>query len=478
MDSRLSYARLPTWQKGFNQALQGTDLHTIPPTSRYAQSNFEFELPQHVTLLFGPMSGFLVKGTFESKESPSADDSTFTKLGEGCGREVALIPNWFEHLISDIKVFHGNSPIQLHDVPRNADPFLNTYLYSHMSSDLKDYLFPEPHNPGRCVGLTSKDWSFTDDTSVWRKYAKEALEKGEITFRHLPAFLFPFYQEPNLCMSGKYPSALPMQALGRMTVNLGFKDESQHIFLKAEGNLKVYRFSIHSVRLVVEEARLNLAFEKKFLNRKEPLIYQGISRIGTFENINAGLLNYKCTLNNVPYPEGVFVCAIPQKAMGQDFKWSANNTNVFMPHNVECVTIDFQNKPLAMKSPCYGDFRQHMMGIKQLQDYYNHPPFGIFQDKGKINFQDLIEGGDSTIYPHLYFNLTPSGNETRIIPVGDDGQILTKSVDLQIRLDFKTGGATTGAVYLIYIFYSDASIKFDMKMRQFTAIYKRTAFDD
>lgn len=51
MDNRLTYAKMPTWQKGFNQALHGTELHTIPPSSTDAQLNYEFELPGNAMLL-------------------------------------------------------------------------------------------------------------------------------------------------------------------------------------------------------------------------------------------------------------------------------------------------------------------------------------------------------------------------------------------------------------------------------------------
>lgn len=485
MDSRLTFAKLPTWQKGFNQALQNTELHTIPPSSSDAHTCFEFELPSNVTLLFGPMSGFLVRGTFQSKESEAAEDSTYEQLTDASSSEVALIPNWFEHLIHEVSVYHGSSTIQTHDVPSKADPFLNTYLYSHMSEAEKDYLFPEPHNPGRCVGLSQQDWSLTDQNSAWRTYAKAAFGSGKITFRYIPTFLFPFYQQPNEWGNGgsSLPSMLPLQATGKMSVTLMLKERRDNIFLKAEGNTKVYRFNISSIHLVAEEARLNPSFERKFLNRKEPLIYRGVSRIGIYENINAGLLNYRTRLTNVPFPEGVFVCALPKEALGPNYKWDvapANVAKVFRKHNIDSASIKFQNKPLAIRSPSLGDFGHHMMGIKALMDHVDKPPFGIPQKRplSSTTFDNLKNGGDATIYPHLYFNLTPSGNETRLIPVGDDGHILTKPGDLEVSLSFKTGGAASGVVYLIYIFYTDVSIAFDMKSKQFNTLYKMAGGSD
>lgn len=469
MDSRLTYAKMPVWQKGFNQALQGTDLHTIPPTVTDARLNYEFEFPGNAVLLFGPMSGFVIKGTFETK---AAADNAFTKLSANSGSDVALIPNWFEHLIEDLKIYHHSNVIQTHDVPKNAEPFLNTYVYAHMNSGTKDCLFPEPSNPGRCVGLFEKDWSLTDESSMWRKYSNEAFKNGEITFRYIPSFVFPFYQHPNLGLYGKLPAAVPMQAVGKMSVTLMMKEKSDNIFLKKENNLNTYRFNLQSIHLVVEEARLNLAFERKFLSRKEPIIYPGISCIGTFENIMPGLLNYRCRFSNVPFPEGIFVCALPKESLGPNFKWPTDNKKVFKEHNIEDMKLRFQNKALNLRSPGVGDFKHHMMSIKQFLDYRETPPFGVHQEVGVSTFNNLQDGGVSTFYPHLYFNLTPSGNETRIIPVGDDGHILSKHGDLDITFSFATGGATNSAIYLIYIFYTDASIVFDMRTKQFKTLYK------
>lgn len=471
MDSRLTYAKMPSWQKGLSQALQGTDLHIIPPTNSDARLNYEFEFPNNAVLLFGPMSGFLVKGVFESKAS-GADDSTFTKLSAQSGSDVALIPNWFEHLIKDITVYHGNSPVQTHDVPKNAEPFINTYLYAHMHSNTKDCLFPEPSNPGRCVGISEKDWSLSDESSTWRKYSEKAFENGKITFRFIPPFLFPFYQEPNLCVTERLPAALPMQIVGKMSVSLMLKEKSDGIFLKAENNLNTYRFTIQSIQLVVEEARLNLSFERKFLNSKDPLIYPGMTKIGTFENITSGVLNYRCRFSNIPYPEGIFICALPKESLSPNFKWSGTTCKIYKEHKIESMSLRFQNKSLNLRTPHVGEFRHHVMRIKQFLDHHQNPPFGVYQEHGLSTFETTRYGGDSTLYPHLYFNLTASGKESRVIPVGDDGHILSKPGDLDITFNFTTGGATNDAIYLVYVFYTDASILFDVKNKQFKTLYR------
>ena len=144
------------------------------------------------------------------------------------------------------------------------------------------------------MGVSKQDWSLTDQQSAWRTYGKAAFGSSAITFRYIPTFLFPFYQQPTQSSTGEgpLPSVLPLQATGKMSVTLMLKEKRDNIFLRAEGNTKVYRFNIHSIHLVAEEARLSLTFERKFLNRREPLIYHGVTRIGIYKNIGAGLLNY------------------------------------------------------------------------------------------------------------------------------------------------------------------------------------------
>lgn len=86
----------------------------------------------------------------------------------------------------------------------------------------------------------------------------------------------------------------------------------------------------------------------------------------------------------MPFPEGVFVCALPKSTLGSNLKWEVapdKIAQVFSPHYIEAASIKFQNKRLAIRSPSLGDFRQHMMGIKAAMDRAKHPPFGIPQQE-------------------------------------------------------------------------------------------------
>jgi hypothetical protein len=106
-------------------------------------------------------------------------------------------------------------------------------------------------------------------------------------------------------------------------------------------------------------------------------------------------------------------------------------------------------------------------------DHFEHPPFGVLQDPALITLERMLEGGKSTTFPHIYIPLGPSGKETRIVPVGADGQVVNKTGDLDITLKFGTGGAKD-VTYLAYIFYTDINMVLDMSSQTFTPFYKRS----
>ena len=471
MDSRFIYAESPIWKSGLKQALQGTELLTIQPASK-SPTVYEFELPSNSVLLFGPLAGFIVKGNFQFKKKTDAD-STYDSIPATTASTVSLQPNWFEHLIKDITIFHGNHAINVHDVPRNADAFINAYLYANMYKDTKKYLFPESQNPGHCVARVASEWSLSAN-SVWRKYAEKVFGDRTVAFRYIPPFLFPFYQQPNLCVDGRGPSALITPLMQKMTISLHFKDNFGNIFQAPADDVNQYRFKIQSIELVVEEARLNPAFEKRLLGEKKTIAYQGLSRFGMNENIPASVNSHRVRFQDIPMPEGIFICALPKDAIGGTYKCGAHTANVFSAHNIKSVDIMFNNIALNLKSPKMGDVREHMMEIKQFIDHFENPPFGVLQEPDAIVFDLIKEGGDSSIYPHVYINLTPSGKNTRAIPVGEDGSVINKNGDLDLQLSFSHGGATDNVTYLFYVFLSDVNLLFDMRSRTFVPMYKRS----
>lgn len=470
MDSRFQNSREPGWQKNVkNQALQGVEILTIQPTTSSPEV-YEYDLPTNSILLFGPASGFLVKCIFEMYD---AEDKIWKPIPEDEAEKMALQPNWFEHLIKDVSVFQNNNRLNCHDVPRNADPFINSYIFAHMHPEIKKYLFPEPQNPGNCVPVSKTDWAMDNDKGAWRKYATGVLGNPKLQFRYIPSFTFPFYQQPNFCVDGKPPAVIPMPIVGKITISVYFKNPLDNIFIQPAANTTKYRVRIESMELVVEEARCKPSFEKQFLSGRKLFFYEGMTRLGLAENITASDLNHRCRFQGVAMPEGMFVCALPKKAINGTYKSGLPKDHVFEKHNIKSIAVKYGNMPLAMKYPKYGDVRHHIIEIKTFIEHCENPPFGVLQDPALINYESIYEAGDKTAYPHVYMYLCPSGKETRIVPIGDDGHTVAQSQDLEIDISFNDGGATGNVTYMIYIFYSDVNMVFDMGSRQFYQYYNR-----
>lgn len=260
MDSRFQNSKEPSWQKNVKaQALHGVEILTIQPTTSSPEV-YEYDLPTNSIVMFGPASGFLVKCIFEKL----GEDKAWANIPAEEASKLALQPNWFEHMIKDVGVFQNNTRLNCHDVPRSTDPFINTYLFAHMHPETKKYLFPEPQNPGNYMPLKTEDFDTATNSSMWRKYSKNVFGNNRLTFRYIPAFTFPFYQQANFSIDGKPPAVIPMPLVGKMTISVYFKDSLDNIFEKPATNVGKYRFRIEAMDLIVEEARCKVSFEKQF----------------------------------------------------------------------------------------------------------------------------------------------------------------------------------------------------------------------
>lgn len=471
VDSRFIYGEPPKWRQGQKQFLWGSEYLSIPPTTKTA-TLYEFELPMGSTILFGNQTGFYVSGTFQFKAATAAD-SAFATVPAAHEADVALIPNWFDHLIKEPQLYHGNMPLNPHDVPRYSDAFLNAYLYAHMYPETKHCLLPEEYSPGRCVGLKSTDFDLADENCVWRKYADKVFNNRKMTFKYVPLHTFPFMQQTNFCTDGRPPAALPLQVLQKMSIQLQFKENQDGIFIKKATNTNIYRFHIDSINLIVEEARLNPSMERHFLSRKGQVYFSGLTKFAITENITSGVQQHRVRFQDVPYPEGLFVFALPKTALSGTYAPSTVTAKVFEDHNIQDLNVVFNNMPLAIKSPNYGEFRLAPIELKQLMDHYEQPPFGVLQDFNVITRDAIKEGGKDSAFPHVYIPFCPSGKETRIVPIGADGTTINKNGDLDITVKFTSSGAAS-ATYLFYIFFTDVNMVLDMSTQTFSPMYKRS----
>lgn len=481
VDSRFVFANAPKWKQGQNQKLQSYEMLTILPSNK-SPTLIEFELAHmNSVLMFGPNTGFRVQGAFEVKPKEEDPDTAYVEIPAAEYSKVVLMPNWFENLVKSVDVFHNNTQVKCDDVPRYADTFLNTYLYSNMDKETKSNLFPESVNPARCVPIYKGQYVHTAN-SEWHNYSKQVFGKNNIEFRYVPTHVFPFFQQPQFGAEGsRLPAVLPMSVIEKLNIGIHLKEKSDGIFKKvgadAATNLQYYRFRIKSVELLVEEARLNPAFEKSIFKKTTPYLYEGVTRFGMVENIPAGLLAHRTELPKLDMPEGLFVFALPKKVIGGEFKYSdvtATSDSVFLKHNITSMDLTYNGMPLFIKTPNPGQVMDHMTAIRSLMDHKESPPFGIPQDPDLLRVCDALEnGGKDSLFPHVYINLCPSRNETRLIAIGDDGRSINNPGEIHIHFKFGAGGATTDATYFIYAFYTDVNMALDVKSKSIQPYYRK-----
>lgn len=483
IDSRFIYPQPPKWKAGHTQKLQGSELITILPTTK-SQTLYQFELSDmNSVLLFGPNSGFRVKCLLQAKATAAAADSTYAAIPAEDYTKVQLIPNWFEHIVKSVEIFNGNTQVKCNDVNLYADTWLNTYLYSMMDKETKRNLFPEANNPARCVPSVEGGFPATAD-SEWHKYSKQVFGKSSCEFRYVPTNVFPFFQQPEFGANGtRLPAALPMSALEKVTISLNLVEDYNIIFKKIgteeekAANTKVYRLVITAIELLVEEARLNSTFEKSVMRATKPLLYPGVTRYGMVESIPPGLLTHRTELPKLDFPEGIFIFALSNKVAGGAYNYSTDRTDltrpIFMPHNITNVDLTFNGVPFFVKSPNAGHLRDNFVAIRNMIEHLENPPFGIPQDPDLVTFETIKDGGKDTNYPHAYIYMCPSRNETRLIPIMEDGKIINNPGEFYVNLKFGTGGATANATYFIYVFYSDVCMVLDTRNKTLLPFYKK-----
>jgi hypothetical protein len=476
LDARFAYPEPPVKRDVWKQALQNAETVVILPSNK-SETHFEFELPgRQATYLFGAKSGFKVKGVFECKAG-NEDDTKYDKIPAADYATCQLQPNWFEMLLKNTEVFHNNSSLKCDDVPRYANNWLNKYLYGSMDNDIKRCLFPELCHPGRSVPSRLDKWTMTAN-SEWHEYSKHVFGKSSCVFRYVPTNVFPFYQQANFCLDGE-PAAIPMSILNKMTFSLQFRDDFDCIFIKPDTNTKDYRFRIESIELVVQEARLNPAFERSYLTRTKPLYFKGVTKFALVENIAAGVLQHRVQFPNVEMPEGLFIFALPKAVMSGEYKYKSVTTalvgkELFQKHNIDVVDVVYKDMPLAIKTPNLGNVREHMMEVSQYFDHMTKPPFGILQNLNNFTLDDIKEGGENSLFPHLYLNFCPSGSATRLAGHGEEGKTSTKPGNLDLNLRFRGTGSATDVTYFFYIFFTDYAMVLDYKEKQFYPVYKRS----
>lgn len=472
-DVRLQFADLPfSWRVGAKQNLLGSDYAIYDPKVKVEKqpTMVEIDVESNQTLLFGSMSRFVIDGTFESK----TDEEDWTPVAKEDWENVVVAPNWLDMLIKDITVSQGHSLLSTALEARHISPFLNAYLYFYMDPLGKKLLCPQESHPGNGVPSKSKGWTWNEaDGTEWKNYATTIFTEENIEFDYIPMHVFPFFQRANMFIDNNLPSPLPMPALGKLSVCFLFNDKLDNIFKKKAGNVKKYRFAFNSIKLIIEQARLSPTFERNLYGKKTLLPYGGVTKIMTAETINGGNLAQRIRFEKVPFPEGIFIFALPKKCLTGNYDYQdSTDDNVFSQHNLDQVMVQYNGFSFHTKEPNISMIENNLIKVKSLIDHLVAPPFGMSMDPQKISLESIGAGGKNTPYPHAYINLCNFANKSRIVPLSSsEASIFAHNHDLDIHLKFQNGGATPDTTYIFYMFFTDTNIVLDMKTKTFYSPY-------
>jgi hypothetical protein len=474
-DARLAFPEMSfAWKAGTKQHLLGSDYIIYDPIKPFDDqpTTVEFEIISNQTLLFGPNTKFNFKLSIQEKESATTGEWKDAKAVDNA-ESVVMQPNWMGHLIKEIAVFHANNKLYTTDEARYISPYLDTFLYHYMDELGKKLLCPQPCHPGNGTPKQIGSWLYNADGKDWADYAKTVMTGKEISFDYIPLHLFPFFQRANFLVDNSFPSPLPMTpVIDKLLVRMSFTDKFDNIFKKKAGNNKLYRVVINSVKLLVEQARLSSSFERSLYAKKNLLPYAGVTKIMIAESIGATLLTHRARFQNVAFPEGLFVFALPQKCISGTYPYSENvDGNVFSPHNIEAIQLTYNGQSFYTKDPNISMVEDNYMEVKQMIDHLASPPFGVTMDQKRVSLYSIKSGAKNTPYPHVYLNLCNFGDKTRLVPLLNDGSVLSQNHDLDIIVNFKTGGATANVTYFFYLFYTDTNMILDLKNKKFYSPY-------
>lgn len=465
----------------------GSELRVIEPNQKFDEklpTMLEYDVYSTRPILTGPQTRFRVKGGFfklTPKVAAADPEPDWTPVtGDDEYKSVLVSPNWFEMLIKTFEVFYNHDRVTSFNESRGVTPYLNTFLYHYMDPKVKKLLYPQAQNPIYCTPAVKNKWEpGVADNEAWKKYSKQIFTGDSIQFDFTPFLMFPFHQNPNHWAEAKKPSKiLPLPSIGHLQVRIYFVDEQSSIFRTTAANKAKYKFSLQSMDLIMEEARLPVQIERQLYQSKKMLTYPGVSRIQMLETLTSGAMQHKVKFQNIHLPEALLIFAIHKNVPSGTFSFAkSTQNNVFLKHNIQSIEIAFDQKTYHMKDISIGSLMDDKMDIKTLLDHLFNPPMGVSVDHEKMTLSSVSEGAEDSPYPHVYISLCPWGNtQTRVCPYYDDnGSVIGKKADLDLTLKFKgtggTHGSTTDATYIIYAIWTNVSMIFDPVNHKFNNPY-------
>jgi hypothetical protein len=478
LDEAFQWGHMPSWKNDKHQKVLGKDFVVIAPTTRVDEQPtlVEFLLKAEHVYNFTPNTRFRIEGVFEKKET--AETALWSACVAADAEKVIVQPNWLDNHVKRVDMFRENKLVVSGDEGTYIAPFMNTMLYATMDKEQKKILCLEDCSPGNGVPWKTGDEGWNEkEGSEWRKYAPSIFlgATKKVEFGHVFFQMFPFWQHSNY-FSDQMPNIL-LNSMLPLTIRIVFNDFLDAIFKKIGVQTPVYRFKYTKFDLVTEQLRLHPTWKASLARERRVLPYQGVTRILRTENIPKSVLVFKKTIQQVYFPEGILIFALPKDVVAGGYKYKDNNDGkVFAAHNITGLNLQYGNREYLYVHPNIGDVNDDLIEINSLLNLYTAPPFGVKMDKDKISLATVTEGWKNGCYPHIYLNLCNFMDKSRIQPnQAEDSSIMSTPKDLEILYKFGQGGATENVTYVHYLFYSDVNVIFDPVAKQFISPYIKFA---
>ncbi len=471
LDEQFESAYVENWRKTSQYKVLGSEFEIIKsrnPLEEIPQA-VEFEITSDDFWSLGLGTKFNIIGQFQYRTAAHGNDpaGAWTPIPATEADKVIVAPNWFDFLLKEIDIFHNNAKINVSNEGRFVFPFLNCWKYNYMHPDQKKKLCPMKEHPGN--GVPSKvgnaGWSLTAE-SEWQKYAPYIFCAKSINFTYVPMDLPPLFQNTSYFEGEETQKVLPMPILGPLLIRFNFIDHQENIFKKKTGNTNEYKFVFTKFELEAEKLRLSKPYFNSLINKKGLFNYQGLTKVMKAESIPNSSTTFISTIQKTPFPEGMFIFAIPKSTLSGLNKYASNTTqNVFDLHNISKITFTYGDEVFFLKEPHIGQINNQIIESKIFSDYMYSPPFGMKMDPTKITLNEIKNGAVNTPYPCAFINLCNFGDKSRIVPILSDGSIMGKDLDLQIKFEFQEGGSTNDVAYIIYLYFTDVNLVLDTRTK-------------
>lgn len=460
------------WRNVRNYKTFGTELirtESIVPLEEIPKQ-LEFEISANRPVKCNLLTRFYIKCFFESR---ATENDPWTKVLATDYANVVLEPCWFESLLKNITIYHGNMSITSSDSNPIADLYFNKFLYYVMKKDLKRLLAPEKSHFANHLPSSLEDWDFSSEESLksWKDYAAHVFHPKGCEFSWSP-LVWPWLQNSDYVLNQDQID-LPFPSLGKLHVRLNFKDSQNHIFRLKSTNTKQYRVRFKHFSLMYEENRINPTIARPL---KSQILFPGNVVDSRIESIASNEMHYRTRFLNASLPESLIIFCVKKSVLGETYTYNEADCwkkPIFLKHNIKEVELLVQGNSLSLRPPHFGQLDLECNQLKYLHDVEKFGIRNIPCDLSKLSMETAF---DHPIFPHIYINLLSNLEKHRILPINSEsGLALKKDNTIDLLLKFQSTGSQVDCNYVILLTYSDYSQCYDFKTNKFSNRFKNVS---